>query len=80
MVMFTSQIPVRLSLEFPPRERFEPILPRHGTAHRSKGLSKFEIDPPLGGENNVERRQGAMDVPNQPGFPMLKMEIPLFDG
>ena len=80
MVMLPSQIPVRLSPKFPPRERSKPRLPRNGVADDSKGSSEFEVEPPVVGENNVERRQGALAIPNQSGFPMLKMEIPLFDG
>ena len=41
---------------------------------------EFEVDSAKLGENIVEQRQEILVVPNQPSFPMLKLEIPMFDG
>ena len=49
-------------------------------APRPEGSSELEIDPPIIGENNLERRQGVPTTVSQLGFPILKLEILLFDG
>jgi len=59
MKMFSAQQLVRLSAEFPPRERSEPILPKVGMEHRPTGPSEFELEPKIVEENTLERRLGT---------------------
>ena len=75
MRMFTSQQLIRLSAEFPPRERSEPILPRMGMEHRPVGSSEFELEPKIIGDNTLERRPGAQANRNQPSFPVPKLDV-----
>ena len=80
MMMFTSQTQVRLSPVFLPRERSEPILLSQGVNSRSDGSVKIEIEPQGVGENEGGMRHGNVTSSNKIGFPMPKMEIPLFNG
>jgi len=57
MRMFSSQQTVTLSVEFSPRERSEPILPRVGMGHQPVGTLEFEMELENMGENTLERRQ-----------------------
>ena len=57
MVMFTSQNSVRMSPNFPPRERTNLILPGHGVNNRMIRTSEIEVDLVEVGEMVVERRR-----------------------
>ena len=80
MVMFTRQNQVRISPNFSPRERTEPILIGHGVSNTNVDPSEIEADSVETQENVVERRQEGQAIPNQLGFLMPKLEIPMFDG
>jgi len=48
--------------------------------HQLVGMSEFEFDTETVGENIRERRPGAPVNRNQPSYPVLRLEIPLFEG
>ena len=50
MVMVARQNPVRLSPEFCPRERIDPILPGLGPAPRAADSLDFQVEPAVSGE------------------------------
>ena len=79
MLMFLSQAQMRMSPDFPPRERLEPILPGVGTRQRMVGSSKVEIDPVAMENNVVDRRHEVQVNSNDHNFPVLKLELPVFD-
>ena len=78
--MFASQQPMRLSTEFPPKDRTEPILAEGVTEPPQAGMSEFELEPEMMEESTMGRRTGAQAHRNQPNFPVPKLDIPLFDG
>ena len=80
MVMFSSQNSVRLSANFPPRERSELILSGFGKTHRAVGKSELGEESTVNGEDMFEGEQGVQAAQNQFHFPLPKMGIPLFDG
>ena len=71
MLMFVNQPQVRISPDFPPRERTEPILQGIGIPHRHAGIIESEGEPTIGDEMVVERRRG---------FLVPKLELPIFEG
>lgn len=77
--MLTRQTQVRISPEFPQRDRSEPILHGQGSNPQSEGSAKLEVEPQVMEENVGVRRQGHKIGSHQTAFPMPKMEIPLFD-
>lgn len=78
--IFTQQQPLRLSPEFPLRDRTEPIFLGVGVEPQPGGASEFEFDTDTVGENVRERRPGATANRHHPNYPTLKLKIPLFEG
>ena len=79
MIMFSDQHQVRISPNFPPEERIEPILPGIGTSNWNVGPSKVEVDPSTEEENVWKSRQEGTTHPNHIGFPVPKLELPMFN-
>ena len=80
VLIFSSQHQVRISPDFPPKDRLEPILPGIGTSNRNAGSMEFEVDPATVGENVLEMRQEIPTLPHHFGFLMPKLELPVFEG
>lgn len=80
MLMFSGQPQVRISFDFPPKERLEPILSRIGTSNCHDGSSDLEGDPATVGEYVSKRRQEMPTHPYHPGFPVPKLELLVFEG
>ena len=77
--MFSNQAQVRMSPNFPPRERMDPILQGVSNSHRVVGSSEMEIDPTVVGENGIERRSEIQLNSTHSNFPIPKLELPVFD-
>ena len=77
--MFSSQAQVRMSSDFPPRERMDPILTGVGNSHRVVGSSKLEIDSAAVGENGMERRLEIQVNLTGSNFSITKLELSVFD-
>ena len=80
MLMFSSQNQVRISLDFPPRDRVEPILPGHGNNHRVVGSSELEGDLVVVEENLMDRRREIQIPLHQVGFLVSKLKLLMFEG
>jgi len=78
--MFAGQHPIRLSPDFPPRERSDPILLGQGMNQRMLGTSDNGDDPMEDRENVGDCKQKGVGGHNHQGFPLLKLDIPMFDG
>ena len=66
--MFIRQNLVRISPDFPPRERIDPILPGHRMNNWITKTSKIEVDLR---EEVMDRKREGHATHNQSGFPML---------
>ena len=55
-MMFARQNSVRIYLDFPPRERSDPILLGHGMIHQVVKTSEIEVELAVMGESTLERR------------------------
>jgi len=62
------------------RERSEPILPGIGGNHRNIELSVSEREPATVEELVPERRREVPTRPHETGFPVPKLELPVFEG
>ena len=80
MVMFAGQNSIRLSPNFPPRERSKPILSGFRETHHVAGTSELGEELTVNGEDMFEGEQVVQAAQNQSCFPLPKMQIPLFDG
>ena len=78
--MFSSQNQVRISLDFPPRDRVELILPGHGNNHRTVESLELEGDPAVVEETPMDKRLEIQIPSQQVGFPVPKLELPTFEG
>ena len=76
--MFTHQNPVNLALDFPPRDRIEPLL-RHNRDH----IRPVTPDMGSGQDDGVgimqDMRREEQGHRQQIGFPIPRMEIPIFE-
>ena len=79
MLMFSSQAQVKMSLDFPPRERLDSILLGINFSQRVVGLSEVDSDSTAMGDNGVERRLEIQVNSNHYNFPVLKLELLVFD-
>ena len=79
MMMFIRQNSIRLSLDFPPRERNEPIL-QGNRMNRGIGTSEIEVDPEEELEGILGRDKAEPPNHHHSGYPMPRMEIPTFEG
>ena len=71
MMMFANQSQVRISPDFPPRERTKSILQGIGIPHQHAGIMESEEEPTVGDKPVVEKRRG---------FLVPKLELPIFEG
>ena len=79
MIMFANQTSARLSPDFPPRERLDPILPSIGTSHGGVEFVELGTDPIATRDNVTSRRVEAQMNYDHTNFPMLKLELPVFN-
>jgi len=79
MLIFSSQVQMRMSLDFPPQERSESILPGTDTSQRMVGSSEVEINLVAMGNNEVDRRQKIQVNSTHHNFPVPKLELPVFN-
>jgi len=75
MVMFACQNSVRIASDFPPRDRTKPILQNN----RMNETSEIEVEPKEV-EAMMDKGREVQGNPQHSGFPMPRMEIPVFEG
>lgn len=78
MVIFTRQNSVRVSLDFPLRERNEPILPGN-RMNRGNGTSEIKVDPKEELERMMGRDREDPHNHHHSRFLMPRMEILIFE-
>ena len=78
-MMFANWTPVRLSPDFPPCERSDPILPGISMSHGGIRSAELGMDSVATGENMVGRRAEAPTNFGHTNFPVPKLELPMFD-
>ena len=78
--MFAGQHSVRLSPDFLLREKIESILPGQGMNQGVHGAFDSGDELVERGENVGDHRPRGIRGHNHQGFPMLKLDIPMFDG
>ena len=78
-MMLANQAPIRLSSNFPPRKRLDPILPSIGMSHGGVGSAELGMDPVATRENMVGKRAEGPANSGHTNFLMPKLMLSIFD-